>query len=139
MESAKLAIEVEVGPRFEIFYALHKLFAPAAPLTEKWRKSARARLGLRVESDATDIAPHPMMWWVLADTTLHARRIANVDDVVEAIQGQSAEQFRETMLAGAPEIPGAHLRETFSKLLRDPDEYRSQLVAVLREFWTRVF
>ncbi len=139
MRSEKLAIEVEVGPRFEIFYALHKLFAPATAFSNRWRKSARLRLGARIVSDADEIAPHPLMWAVLADSTLHAKRIATVDDIVSAIENQNAKLFRETVLAGVPDLPGTDLPGTFSKLLRDPDEYRSKVVAVLRAFWSRVF
>jgi DNA-binding transcriptional ArsR family regulator len=141
MSSEKLAIpvEVEVSPRFEIFYALHKVFAPANALTDKWRRSARSRLGPRLESDARNVAPHPLMWAVLADCVLNAKVVTNFDDIIDAIETQSADGLRGTILAGVPDVAGANLATTFETLLRNPEDYRSQLVAVLRAFWTRVF
>jgi len=139
MKPGKLDVEVEVGPRFEIFYALHKTFAPATALTAKWRKFTRSRLGPRVEADARHVAPHPLMWAVLADSTLNAKRVATFEDVIAAVESPAPAEFRETILAGVPDVPGANLPATFAALLRDPDDYRSRVVAVLREFWSRAF
>jgi DNA-binding transcriptional ArsR family regulator len=139
MAPEKPRIEVEIGPRFEIFYALHKTFAPPTALTGKWRRSARSRLGPRVENEARDVAPHPLMWAVLADSTLSAARITSFDDLTGAIEAQPEESFRETILAGVPDVRGVRLAETFDTLLGNPEDYRSRLVAVLRAFWSRVF
>lgn len=139
MDTEKLPLEVEISPRFEIFYALHKAFAPATGLTDKWRRSARSRLGARVESDAHDVAPHPLMWAVLADSVLQAKHIAGFEEIIETIETQSADELRGTILSGVPDVPGADLAAAFERLLADADDYRSRLVAVLRAFWSRVF
>ena len=139
MDSEKLPLEVETSPRFEIFYALHKVFAPANALTDKWRRSARSRLGPRLEGDARNVAPHPLMWAVLADCVLGAKRITSIDDIVDAIETQSVDGLRKTILAGVPDVPGANLAATFETLLRNPDDYRAQVVGLLHAFWARVF
>jgi DNA-binding transcriptional ArsR family regulator len=139
MDSAKLPLEIEISPRFEIFYALHKVFAPADLHTDKWRRSARSRLGPRVESEARDVAPHPLMWAVLADCVLTAKRVTGFDDIIDTIETHSAHGLRETILAGVPDVPGANLAATFGKLLENPEDYRARLVGALRAFWSRVF
>lgn len=139
MDKAKLAIEVEVGPRFEIFYALHKLFAPASSSTEKWRTAARARLGARVEREATEIVPEPLMWAVLADSTLGTETVTSFDDLMAAVDGPDAEQFRAIVLAGVPDIRGSALGDRFRALLRYPHEYRGRMIAVLHAFWSSGF
>lgn len=139
MGSKKLPIEVEISPRFEIFYALHKIFAPANALTDRWRKSARSRLGPRLESEAREVAPHPLMWAVLADSVLGAKRITTIGDIIGTIEKQPADGWRQTILDGVPDIPGANLTAAFESLLRNPDDYRSQLVGLLGAFWSRVF
>lgn len=139
MEPGKLPVEVEVGPRVEIFYALHKLFAPATPATTKWRKSARGRIGSRVHAEATAIAPDPLMWAILADCTLGAKSIRSFDELISAIEKQAPSRFRATVLSGIPAPVGSSLRATFEDLLGDAEDYRARLVAVLRGFWSRVF
>lgn len=139
MEPGKLPVEVEVGPRFEIFYALHKLFAPATPATDKWRKSARARIGSRLHAEAKLLAPEPLIWAILADCTLGVERIGSIEEVISAIEGQPASRFRATVIEGVPTARGSDLAATFKDLLSDAEDYRSRLVAVLRGFWSRVF
>ncbi len=139
MEPGKLPVEVEVGPRFEVFYALHKLFAPSTPVTDKWRKSARSRMGSRTHAEAKLIAPDPLMWAILADCTLGAEKIATFDDLVTAIESQPASRFRSRVVAGIPGPVGNDLRATFEALLSDAEDYRTRLAAVLRGFWSRVF
>lgn len=139
MASAKLDVEVEVGPRFELFYALHKLFAPSKPAAERWRKSARARIGTRLLAEAKGVAPEPLMWAILADCTLSARKVDSFEELVSAIEGQSGAQFRSSVIAGVPGGRGADLVATFESLLHDPEDYRGRLIGVLRAFWSRVF
>ena len=138
-DTAKLRIEVETGPRFEIFYAMHKLLSPPAPAVEKWRRSARERLGQRVLDGAVEIAPHPLMWAVLADSTLTESGVHSFEDLIDAINARPAEEFKATILAGVPDVRGSDLVKTFERQLGDPDSYRRRLISVLREFWSRAF
>ena len=139
MERGKLPVEVEVGPRFEVFYALHKLFAPATPVTSKWRKSARSRIGSRIHAEAGSIAPDPLMWAILADCTLDAENVRSFDDLISAILAPAPSRFRETVLSGIPASVGSELRGKFEELISDAEEYRARLVSVLRGFWSRAF
>lgn len=139
MDKSKPAVEVEVGPRFEIFYALHKLFAPPVATTERWRKSARARLDARLEHEAKEIVPDPLMWAVLGDATLGTARIDSFDDLIAALEEPNAEQFSTTVLSGVPDVRGSVAKEHFRALLRDPSDYRRRMIAVLRSFWARGF
>ena len=139
MEPGKLPVEVEVGPRFEVFYALHKLFAPGTPATSKWRKSARARIGSRVHAEASLIAPDPLMWAILADCTLGLKSVGSFDALIGAIEEQPPSRFRSTVLSGIPAPAGSGLRTAFEDLLADAEDYRSRLVSVLRGFWSRAF
>lgn len=139
MERGGLTFEVETGPRFEIFYALHKLFAPASPAAERWRASAKARLGSRFNRDAAEIAPQPLMWAILADSTLAESRITSFEELVKAIERHSPEEFRAAITRGVPTVRGLDLAGEFTRVLADPADYRGRLLALLRTFWTRVF
>jgi Predicted transcriptional regulators len=139
MEPGKLAVEVEVGPRFEIFYALHKMFAPPTPIVERWRKSARSRAGTRLIGEARSVAPEPLMWAILADSTLGTRSVRSFEDLIAAIEEQSPARFHSNVIGGVPAARGSDLVATFESLLHDPEDYRSRLVAVLRAFWSRAF
>lgn len=139
MASAKLAVEVEVGPRLEIFYALHKLFAPSTPAAERWRKSARARIGRLLLAEAKGIAPEPLMWAILADCTLGARSVVSFEELVSAIEQQPDAQFRSSVIAGVPGVRESEIAAAFESLLHDPEDYRARLIDVLRGFWSRAF
>ena len=139
MDKSKPVVEVEVGPRFEVFYALHKLFAPSSATTERWRKSARARFGARLEREAVEIVPDPLMWAVLADATLSTHSIDSFDELIAALEKTNAGQFRTTILSGVPDVRGSVAKDHFRTLLRDPHDYRRRVIAVLRSFWERGF
>jgi len=139
MKSDTLPVEFEVGPRFEIFYALYALFAPPSPLATRWRKAARARLGNRATESALEMAPHPLMWAVLADSTLGAAHIRSFEDLIAAMDEQSPIRFKATIVSGAPAIRGTDLAATFETLLGDAEAYRRRLKAFLREFWDSGF
>ena len=139
MDKTKLTVEVEVGPRFEIFYAAHKLFAPPTPSTERWRAIARACVGARLEREAREIVPDPLIWGVLADSTLATDAIGSFEDLTAAIMRSGADEFRETVLSGVPDVRASNAREQLTDRLRDAEDYRRRIVAVLREFWDRCF
>jgi DNA-binding transcriptional ArsR family regulator len=138
-ESEKLRIDVETSPRFEVFYAMHKLATFSTSGVEKWRGSARERLGTRVLTEALDIAPQPLMWAILADTTLGAETVRDFADVISAINAPSPAEFKATILGGVPNLPGSDILSGFERLLRDPADYRERMVSVLRAFWSRAF
>jgi DNA-binding transcriptional ArsR family regulator len=138
-ESEKLRIDIETSPRFEIFYAMHKLATFSTAAVEKWRGSARERLGTRVLTEALDIAPHPLMWAILADTALGAETVRGFDDLATAINADSAAEFAATILSGVPDLPGSDILASFERLLRDPADYRERMIVVLRAFWSRAF
>ncbi len=139
MDSGRLPVEIEIGPRFEIFYALHRLFSPPSPHADRWRKQARSRLESRLVDDATDLAPHTLMWAILADCSLSSERVETFEDLTAAIAALPAAELKATILAGVPVVRGVDLRAMFEAALRDPENYRERLIGVLRAFWTRGF
>lgn len=139
MAPDRLPIEIEVGPRFEIFYALHALFAPATSGVQRWRETARRRLGARVIADALDVAPEPLMWAILGDAALAAGRVGSFEDLMEAIENPTPASFKSTIISGIPTVRGSDIAGQFELLLRDPEAYRLRLTTVLRAFWSRGF
>lgn len=128
-------LSISVTPRFEIFYALRALDAGTAA-TAGW--SQRSRLSLPDDFNATvaGIAPHPLMWPLLADALRDATPDPGFPEIVRTIRSADDGVFQESVLGGifrdrqtvAELIAGNHSLEDAARVEAEGDR---SLVALL--------
>lgn len=92
-------IRVSVTPRFEIFYALRAL-NERSDATVAWRQQSHRSLPNGFGALVDKIAPHPMMWPLLADALRDASPDAELPEIVETIQSADDRAFQQSVLSG---------------------------------------
>lgn len=92
-------IDVSVTPRFEIFYALRAL-DERSDETTAWRLRSRRSLPSDFNAMVARIAPHPMMWPLLADAVRDSRPGAGFPEILETIQSVDDRVFQDAVLSG---------------------------------------
>lgn len=92
-------LSVSVTPRFEIFYALRALDA-GATATAGWRQRSRRFLPEDFSATVARIAPHPLMWPLLADALRDAKPDPDFSEIVGTIRSADDRVFQESVLGG---------------------------------------
>src|SRR5688500_13711599 len=92
-------LSISVTPRFEIFYALRALDAGAAA-TAGWRQRSRRLLPEDFSETVARVAPHPLMWPLLADSLRDAKPDPDFSDIVTTIRSADDRVFQESVLGG---------------------------------------
>jgi ArsR family transcriptional regulator len=95
----KTLIRFSVTPRFEIFYALRALWEDDGATTD-WRRNAEKRLPKDFEKLTRGVAPHPMMWALLADTLRDAKADPTIDEILQTIESLEDSAFQKAILGG---------------------------------------
>ena len=90
---------MSVTPRFEIFYALRAL-NERSDATVAWRQQSHRSLPNGFGALVDKIAPHPMMWPLLADALRDASPDAELPEIVETIQSADDRAFQQSVLSG---------------------------------------
>jgi DNA-binding transcriptional ArsR family regulator len=90
---------VSVTPRFEIFYALRAL-NERSDATVAWRQLSRRSLPTDFRALVDKIAPHPMMWPLLADALRDASPDAGFPEILHTIQSADDHAFQQSILSG---------------------------------------
>jgi DNA-binding transcriptional ArsR family regulator len=96
-----------VTPRFELFFALWSLSAPAARRHPSWRAHTRARLSPAFWNAQARMGDCPELWIVLADIpgTLGPR--CRIEDVLERLRAVPPAEFKRRTLAAVLHDPAA--------------------------------
>jgi ArsR family transcriptional regulator len=92
-------MHVSVTPRFEIFYALRAL-DERNDSTTAWRLRSRRALPSDFNTIVARIAPHPMMWPLLADAARDSKPDAGFPQILETIQSADDPLFQHAVLSG---------------------------------------
>lgn len=92
-------LRISVTPRFEIFYALRALDA-GATATAGWRQRSRRFLPEDFSATVARIAPHPLMWPLLADALRDSKPDAGFSEIVGTIRSADDRVFQESVLGG---------------------------------------
>ena len=92
-------MHISVTPRFEIFYALRALHE-RNDLTTAWRLRSRRALPSDFNARVATIAPHPMMWPLLADAVRDSRPDAGFPEILATIQSADDHLFQHAVLSG---------------------------------------
>lgn len=92
-------IRVSVAPRFEIFYALRAL-NERSDATVAWRQRSHRSLPKDFGALVDKIAPHAMMWPLLADALRDATTDAQFPELLETIQSADDRAFQHAVLSG---------------------------------------
>lgn len=90
---------MSVTPRFEIFYALRAL-GERNDATTAWRQQSLRSLPKDFGTLVDKIAPHGMMWPLLADALRHASPDAGFPEILETIQSADNREFQHAVLSG---------------------------------------
>lgn len=86
-------------PRFEIFYALRAL-AERSETTAGWRRDAAHLLPESFGEAVERVAPHPMMWALLADVLRDAKPDPTFREILSAIDSLGDDAFQQAILGG---------------------------------------
>ena len=92
-------LRISVTPRFEIFYALRALDAGAAA-TAGWRRRSDRLLPEDFSETMARVAPHPLMWPLLADALRDGKPGPDFSEIVETIRSADDRVFQESVLGG---------------------------------------
>src|SRR5688500_1537081 len=92
-------LSISVTPRFEIFYALRALDAGAAA-TAGWRRRSDRLLPEDFSETVARVAPHPLMWPLLADALRDAKPNPDFSEIIETIRSADDRAFQESVLGG---------------------------------------
>src|SRR5687768_218375 len=92
-------VRMSVTPRFEIFYALRALDAGAA-VTAGWRQRSARLLPEDFGETVARVAPHPLMWPLLADALRDAKPNPDFSEIIETIRSADDRVFQESVLGG---------------------------------------
>lgn len=92
-------MHVSVTPRFEIFYALRAL-DERSDVSAAWRQRSRRSLPDDFSAMVAGIAPHPMMWPLLADALRDSKPDAGFPEILETIQSADDRAFQHAVLSG---------------------------------------
>jgi len=92
-------VRIDVSPRFDLFYALKTLHEPA-PFSASWSKEVRSVLPGKFESAVQRVAPHAMMWPMLADALRDEKADPSFDEMIHIIRTRSDESFQRAVLSG---------------------------------------
>lgn len=92
-------VRIDVSPRFDLFYALKNLHQPTA-FSAAWSKEVRSVLPGKFESGVQRVAPHAMMWPMLADALRDEKADPSFDEMIHIIRTRSDESFQRAVLSG---------------------------------------
>ncbi len=102
-----LAVEINVTPRFEVFYALQALHSGSAEHIQKWRREMQRRLTPRIRSSLARVAPSPLLWPLLADALCDSQPAPGFTEMMADMRGMGDEVFARAVLKGVFKTPGA--------------------------------
>jgi DNA-binding transcriptional ArsR family regulator len=92
-------VRIDVSPRFDLFYALKNLHEPAQ-FSAAWSKVVNSVLPAKFESAVQRVAPHAMMWPMLADALRDEKADPSFDEMIHIIRTRSDESFQRAVLSG---------------------------------------
>ncbi|HUQ97872.1 MAG TPA: DUF5937 family protein [Gemmatimonadaceae bacterium] len=93
-------VDFAVTPRFEVFYALYTLNAPAPSPLDEWKEKALLRAPADFEKDAKRVAPAPLFWPLLADSLQGAPGELTFDEMLTHLRSLSPGELRLNVLSG---------------------------------------
>jgi DNA-binding transcriptional ArsR family regulator len=92
-------VRIEVSPRFDLFYALRVLHQPAGGYAAEWSQEVRGVLPKNFVPAVERVAPHPMMWPMLADSLRDEKSDPSFDEMIRIIRTRDDESFQRAVLA----------------------------------------
>lgn len=98
-------VRIEVSPRFDVFYALRVLHQRTKFATA-WIDQVREVLPAKFANAVDRVAPHPMMWPMLADSLRDEKSDPSFDEMIRTIRSRDNESFQRAVLGGIFRGPG---------------------------------
>jgi DNA-binding transcriptional ArsR family regulator len=93
-------VDFAVTPRFEVFYALYTLTAPAPSRLDKWKERALLGLPADFEKAAKKVAPVPLFWPLLADSLQDAAGELTFQQMLNHLQSVAPGELRLNVVSG---------------------------------------
>lgn len=97
--SLRSRIRISSSPRFEIFYAL-RVLDQGSEASSAWRRRTMKLIPENFRSIAERVAPHPMMWPLLADSLRDSKPDLGFPEILEAIRSSDDAAFQQAVLGG---------------------------------------
>ncbi|MFN2635592.1 MAG: ArsR/SmtB family transcription factor [Gemmatimonadaceae bacterium] len=94
------SIELAVTPRFDLFYALYTLTAPAPSPLDAWKERAMLRLPRDFERIAQRVAPVPLFWPLLADALQGTAGELTFDEILANLRTLPSNELKSNVLSG---------------------------------------
>ncbi len=100
-------MNVTVGPRFEIFYALQALESAQDSQLAIWSGDTKQRIGPKLRRELRALAPSPLLWPLLADALRDAPDSLRVEQIQDYLGALSDDRFQRAVIGGVFKAPGA--------------------------------
>ncbi len=99
MSGRETVIDVQVTPRFEIFYALQALQGNADHF-QAWRREMQRRLNPKARASIARIAPSPLIWPLLADSLREVQPAPSFTEMLAEMGEMDLIAFQRSVLGG---------------------------------------
>jgi DNA-binding transcriptional ArsR family regulator len=131
-----VSAQVEVTPRFEVFYALQALEGGSGKELAGWRRDAEATLSARVRTEISSVAPSAIMWPLLADALRDAAPAPEFEEMIAALRKMDARAFQQSVLNGVFKGPRAVARlvsrsQSLEQTVKSESATRGKLLSLL--------